>query len=43
MKTKSINQMQVINAVRKPLPPASRPFKDKRGKDKRGAWKREDW
>jgi hypothetical protein len=43
MKTKSISQMQVLASVRKPTPPASRAFKDKRGKDKRGAWKREEW
>lgn len=43
MKTKTITQMEVLKAVRKTLPPASRAFTDKRGKDKRKEWKREVW
>jgi hypothetical protein len=43
MKNKTISQMEVLKAVRKTLPPASRAFTDKRGKDKRKDWKREEW
>ena len=37
MKTKKIKQIDLIGSVRKPLPPPSRPFKDKKRKqsDKR--------
>lgn len=40
-----LTQTALINSVRKPLPPASRPFTDKRAKakDKRKDWKREEW
>jgi hypothetical protein len=40
-----ITQTALINSVRKPLPPPSRPFTDKRvkAKDKRKDWKREEW
>lgn len=40
-----ITQTALINSVRKPLPPPSRPFTDKRAKvkAKRKEWKREEW
>ena len=42
MKNK-ITQTALLNAIRKPLPPPSRPFTDKRAKVKRKEWKREEW
>ena len=44
MKNKTISQTAILALVRKPLPPATRPFKDKRAtKEARKAWKREEW
>ena len=44
MKNKSINLNQLAVSVRKPLPPPTKPFKDKRRSIKNGKdWKREEW
>ena len=41
MKNKTIKFSQLVQEVRKPTLPASRPFKDKRKRDDRRAWKKE--
>jgi hypothetical protein len=41
MKNKTIKFSQLLQGVRKPTLPASRPFKDKRKKDTRKSWKKE--
>ena len=41
MKNKTIKFSQIVQGVRKPTLPASRPFKDKRKANSRKAWKKE--
>jgi hypothetical protein len=41
MKNKTIKFSQLVQGVRKPTLPSSRPFKDKRKRDDRRAWKKE--
>jgi hypothetical protein len=41
MKNKTIKFSQLLQGVRKPTLPSSRPFKDKRKQNDRKAWKKE--
>jgi hypothetical protein len=41
MKNKTIKFSQLLQGVRKPTLPASRPFKDKRKRNDRRAWKKQ--
>ena len=41
MKNKTIKFSQLLQGVRKPTLPASRPFKDKRKQNTRKSWKKE--